>query len=556
LRRRRPEARGAVERGATATAAAVDGIEEGTWAQMAPLLDEAVASLRESDRQAVLLRFYEGRSFAQVAEALGVSEVAARKRVSRAVERLGAFFKRRGVGLTAAAALAAMLMTAQSAMAAPAALVATVSAAGSAGGAGAGVGTMALTLVRGASGRMAAARRRLAAAIVACMGLVGAGVCTALLMGGPREEALPRFDALPAEQQPMAERTIDGLFGEAGSSPRSRRLHGTANFEITPVAQPPGELPMPPTLDAISWVSRWLVDRNAAALNGAFKAAAAARRDGAGGEGPIDPVTGRQMPPGKQDDADEVQSFANMAGGGGGGGVSAGGAKDAATASVSTAGDGAARSGSGGGDAWRGATAEVVVASSSSATSSSAAATGEITLRGTLNTGPTWVLGSGATTDTQLTFYSPGTSGYYVVRQLTGGVERYLLLKSNARITLTGVARDTGPDVAVDGPVIVVQGPAVGNVSSIGAFVNWLSEADPAVAAKLAEAFPQGLNLDDPSQLAAFENFLAEYNAPAVVQGNGLGAVATPEPGGAGVMLVGVAVSLMGRRRRRSVRCA
>jgi len=79
-----------------------EAVDEGAWAEMSPYLDEAVASLRESDRQAVLLRFYEGKSFAEVAEALGTSEVAARKRVSRAVERLGAFFKRKGVVVTAA----------------------------------------------------------------------------------------------------------------------------------------------------------------------------------------------------------------------------------------------------------------------------------------------------------------------------------------------------------------------------------------------------------------------------------------------------------------------
>src|ERR1035441_1329058 len=36
------------------------------WEQMSPLLDEALASLGEADRQAVLLRFFENQSLAEV----------------------------------------------------------------------------------------------------------------------------------------------------------------------------------------------------------------------------------------------------------------------------------------------------------------------------------------------------------------------------------------------------------------------------------------------------------------------------------------------------------
>src|SRR2546423_1832872 len=87
-------------------------------------------------------------SLRQVGEALGVSEVAARKRVSRAVERLGAFFKRRGVVVPMA--LAVSLMLGRTASAAPAAgLVQAVVGAG-----GGAIGPVALTLVRGAVGRM------------------------------------------------------------------------------------------------------------------------------------------------------------------------------------------------------------------------------------------------------------------------------------------------------------------------------------------------------------------------------------------------------------------
>ena len=57
------------------------------WRQIAPLLDDAVAGLSETDRHAIVLRFYEGRNLREVGAALGASEDAAEKRVNRAVEK-------------------------------------------------------------------------------------------------------------------------------------------------------------------------------------------------------------------------------------------------------------------------------------------------------------------------------------------------------------------------------------------------------------------------------------------------------------------------------------
>src|SRR3954465_3757644 len=65
---------------------------ERSWPQYEGELDGALASLRETDRKAVLLRFYEHKSFDEIASILGTAEEAARKRVSRAVEKLRGFF--------------------------------------------------------------------------------------------------------------------------------------------------------------------------------------------------------------------------------------------------------------------------------------------------------------------------------------------------------------------------------------------------------------------------------------------------------------------------------
>lgn len=58
------------------------------WSTLAPNLDTALARLPDPDRQALLLRFFRGLSLRETGVALGLSEDAARKRVSRALERL------------------------------------------------------------------------------------------------------------------------------------------------------------------------------------------------------------------------------------------------------------------------------------------------------------------------------------------------------------------------------------------------------------------------------------------------------------------------------------
>jgi RNA polymerase sigma factor (sigma-70 family) len=89
-----------------------------------PLLDEALLSLREKDRTALLLRFYESQSLRDVGTALGVSEDTAQKRVAGALENISRFFQRRGFKtVTVAVAAAAFQHTASSAPAATTVLV-------------------------------------------------------------------------------------------------------------------------------------------------------------------------------------------------------------------------------------------------------------------------------------------------------------------------------------------------------------------------------------------------------------------------------------------------
>src|SRR6266404_1107622 len=95
------------------------------WEHIAPQLDAALGELSEPDRDALLLRYFERKSAREMAQTLGVSDEAAQKRVSRAVERLREFFAKRGVTIGASGLVVAL--SAKAVQAAPIGLAATIS---------------------------------------------------------------------------------------------------------------------------------------------------------------------------------------------------------------------------------------------------------------------------------------------------------------------------------------------------------------------------------------------------------------------------------------------
>src|SRR5580698_8089692 len=68
--------------------------EPGAWTRIAPLLGGAMAQLGQKDHDAVVLRFFEGKSFQEIGTAFGASENAAKKRVNHALEKLRRFFSK------------------------------------------------------------------------------------------------------------------------------------------------------------------------------------------------------------------------------------------------------------------------------------------------------------------------------------------------------------------------------------------------------------------------------------------------------------------------------
>ena len=106
------------------------------WERLRPELDGVIGKLGEKDRIALVLRFYEGKSYREVGAALGLSEDGARSRLERALETLRSRLMR--AGITSSAALIGEALAAQAAeVAVPAGFAAQVATA-AAGGGGAG----------------------------------------------------------------------------------------------------------------------------------------------------------------------------------------------------------------------------------------------------------------------------------------------------------------------------------------------------------------------------------------------------------------------------------
>jgi len=135
--RRQSRERHAMEQLISATDTAPD------WERLRPMLDEAMSELEETDYDAIVLRFYRDQDFRAVGTAIGLSDDAAQKRVSRALDKLRDLLARRGIRTTGAALAAAI--TANAIHAAPMGLASSISGAAITAVAGASFSASAIT---------------------------------------------------------------------------------------------------------------------------------------------------------------------------------------------------------------------------------------------------------------------------------------------------------------------------------------------------------------------------------------------------------------------------
>ena len=143
------------------------------WPEIEPLLEDAMGKLGEKERNALALRFFEGKSFQEIGTAVGASENAAKKRVHHGLEKLRKFFSKRGVVSTTT--IIAGAISANSVQAAPALLAKSVTAVAIAKGAAASGST--LILIKGALKIMAWTKAK-TITVVALAAIIGASVTT------------------------------------------------------------------------------------------------------------------------------------------------------------------------------------------------------------------------------------------------------------------------------------------------------------------------------------------------------------------------------------------
>ena len=142
-----------------------DPAASAVWQQISPHLEAALDRLGETDHNAVVLRFFEDKTFPEIAAALGTSEAAAKMRVARSLEKLKKILSQDGVALSATVLAGAV--TANAVHAAPTALAAKVSVLAAKGAA---TTTTITTLVKGTLKIMAWTKAKMA--IVVASGLI------------------------------------------------------------------------------------------------------------------------------------------------------------------------------------------------------------------------------------------------------------------------------------------------------------------------------------------------------------------------------------------------
>ncbi|HEX3731057.1 MAG TPA: sigma-70 family RNA polymerase sigma factor [Opitutaceae bacterium] len=182
-----------------AAEAGTDALRDGRF--LRPILDEALLALGSGEREAVLLRYLEGHSHAEVAQKLGISEAAAQRRVSRALDKLRGQLERRQVPSTSEALAEAL--TDQSILAAPSALATAIPAAVMAAGAQAGGGLASLIHLMSTLKLSAGMAGLLALASLIGTGAAGVGLYQLHRASGAAAAATAASAELDAKQESL-----------------------------------------------------------------------------------------------------------------------------------------------------------------------------------------------------------------------------------------------------------------------------------------------------------------------------------------------------------------
>jgi len=187
---------------------------DAAWQELSPLLDEAMAQLRDQDRDALVLRYFENKSLREVGDALGLQERAAQKRVARGLEKLHAFFARRGIASTTA--IIAGAVSANSIQAAPVALAKSITAVAVAKGAT--VSGTTLTLIKGALKIMAWTKAK-TAIVVGTAVILAAGTTAPIIIHHFRAKADQAMASLFSSKTELSDADNANYQQQTGTTP-------------------------------------------------------------------------------------------------------------------------------------------------------------------------------------------------------------------------------------------------------------------------------------------------------------------------------------------------
>ncbi|HEU5396483.1 MAG TPA: sigma-70 family RNA polymerase sigma factor, partial [Verrucomicrobiae bacterium] len=207
---------------------------EPAWEELSPLLDDAISQLREKDRDAIVLRFFENKTLAEVGASMGIAERAAQKRVLRSLEKLRAFFAHHGVASTSEGI--AGTISAHSIQSAPVLLAKAATAAALAKGATASASTV--TLIHGALKIMAWTKVKTALTVGAAVLLAtGTGIVAVRAVHAAHLAAAVSIAGLP---ETLAELNAWYVEPPAGQNAATFDLQGIGALQMAGVDQNAG----------------------------------------------------------------------------------------------------------------------------------------------------------------------------------------------------------------------------------------------------------------------------------------------------------------------------
>ena len=208
------------------------------WAEVEPFLNQSLSALKASERDCVLLRFFQGQTFAEVGASLGLSEEAARKRLVRSLDKMHQFFVKNGV-IVPAIALPALL-AAHAAKAAPATCqisIATLTQSVLAGHATAALtGSHVYRLSEGTLKAMKLIQLKLAVGVTTAFVVGAAGTYGVVRSAASAAKLLPPIKigqpSVPPVRTPVQDELIKKLMADSGTPSQYRTVALTGKVRL------------------------------------------------------------------------------------------------------------------------------------------------------------------------------------------------------------------------------------------------------------------------------------------------------------------------------------